>query len=47
MFGTDFVEKCIIMQFLGMEKDKKKGSQRRDAEALRKDLRKIRDEKII
>jgi hypothetical protein len=31
MFGEDFAENCIIMQFLGEEKDEKV-AQRRDAE---------------
>jgi hypothetical protein len=31
MFGTEFGEKCIIMQFLGAEEDGKH-SRRRDAE---------------
>jgi hypothetical protein len=44
MFGADFGEKCIIVHFLGPEKDKKR-PERRDAEVLRKDLRKIRDGK--
>jgi hypothetical protein len=44
MFGTDFGGKCIIMQFLGMEKDET-APERRDAEAQRKDLSKIREER--
>jgi hypothetical protein len=35
MFGMDFGEKCIIVQFLGAEKDGKP----LNAEAQRKDLR--------
>jgi hypothetical protein len=31
MFGADFGEKCIIMHFLGVEKERK-SSQRRGAE---------------
>jgi hypothetical protein len=44
MFGAEFGEKCIIVQFLGMKKHGKcqKTSERRDAEALRKNLRKTR-----
>jgi hypothetical protein len=43
MFGTDFGEKCIIMQFLGMEKDgKDKMSERRDTEFAEKEQKKTK-----
>jgi hypothetical protein len=35
MFGTEFCKKCIIMHFLGAEKDGK-SSQRRDTEYAEK-----------
>jgi hypothetical protein len=45
MFWAGIGEKCIIMQFLEGGKDRKT-SQRRDAEAQRKDLRReLREEK--
>ena len=42
MLRTDFREKCIIVQFLVAGKIRKywKRSERRDAEALRRDLEK-------
>jgi len=43
MLGTKFGEKCIIMHFSELEKDGKV-PQRRNAEALRKDWEKIREE---
>jgi hypothetical protein len=44
MFGGDFGKKCIIVHFLGTEKDGK-ALNAEFAEAQRKDLRKIRREK--
>jgi hypothetical protein len=38
MFGTKFAGKCIIVQFLGVEKDEK-GLNAEFAEARREDLR--------
>jgi hypothetical protein len=40
MFGTEFGEKCIIVQFLGMEKDGK-AVERRGAEYAERTRRKI------
>jgi hypothetical protein len=45
MFGTEFGEKCIIMQFLGGKKRRKNTLNAEFAETQRKDLRKIRGEK--
>jgi hypothetical protein len=47
MFGTDFGKKCIIMHFLGEEKDGKSAQRSPEvsgAEARRKDLRKEESE---
>jgi hypothetical protein len=36
MFGTDFGEKCIMMQFLGVEKDGKGQKKALNAETQRR-----------